>query len=65
MYVGIDYTPTYSNDYYVYWTYLPGYVQMRVQVQAFDSSSHYLGSDYAYVILPGSSGGGGDKPVPE
>jgi hypothetical protein len=37
------------------------YVQMRVQVKAYDSSSHYLCSDYAYVTLPDSGGG----PLPE
>ena len=37
---------------------------MKVQVKAYDSSNHYLGSDYQYVTLPGGGGGGGG-PVPE
>ena len=63
-YAGTDGTPYYSGDYYVSWTLLPGYVQMKVQVQAYDSCGHYLGSDYQYVTLPGG-GGGGEGPVPE
>ncbi len=65
-YCGTDSTPYYYGDYYVSWTVLPNYVQMRVRVEAYDSSGHYLGSDYYYVTLPGSGGGnpGGD-PVPE
>jgi len=61
MHVGTDYTPYYSGDYYVSWTLIQGYVQMKVEVKAYDSSSHYLGSDYWYVSLPGGGGGG---PVP-
>ncbi|MCK4566284.1 MAG: hypothetical protein KAU48_03145 [Candidatus Thorarchaeota archaeon] len=66
MLVGTDYTPTYYGDYYVSWSLLSGYVQMLVTVQAFDSANHYLGSDYQYVTLPGSGGGGkpGGDPVP-
>jgi pimeloyl-ACP methyl ester carboxylesterase len=65
-YSGTDYTPYYYGDYYVSWTVLPNYVQMRVRVEAYDNAGHYLGSDYYYVTLPGSGGGnpGGD-PVPE
>ncbi len=62
---GTDYTPTYYGDYYVSWSLLQGYVQMRVKVQAYDSANHYLGSDYQYVTLPGGGGGGGGDPVPE
>ncbi len=66
MYVGIDYTPYTSGDYYVSWSLLTGYVQMRVKVKAYDSSNHYLGSDYTYVTLPGGGGGGGGgTPLPE
>ncbi|MFW9927022.1 MAG: hypothetical protein ACFFDM_09660, partial [Candidatus Thorarchaeota archaeon] len=66
-YVGTDSTPYYYGDYYVQWSILQGYVQMLVKVQAYDSSNHYLGSDYQYVTLPGSGGGGkpGGDPVPE
>ena len=65
--VGTDYTPAYYGDYYVSWSLLQGYVQMQVKVQAYDSASHYLGSDYQYVTLPGGGGGGGGggNPVPE
>ena len=40
---------------------------MYVKVEAYDSANHYLGSDYQYVTLPGSGGGGkpGGDPVPE
>ena len=67
-YVGIDYTPTYYGDYYVEWSLLQGYVQMQVNVKAYDSAGHYLGSDQQYVTLlgdGGGGGGGGGDPVPE
>ncbi len=65
-YAGTDGTPYYSGDYYVSWTYLAGYVQMCVKVQAYDSAGHYLGSDYRYVTLQsGGEGGGGGDPVPK
>jgi hypothetical protein len=35
---------------------------MRVLVEAYDYSSHYLGSGSYYVTLP--SDGGGDPPAP-
>ncbi|MHA1965028.1 MAG: alpha/beta fold hydrolase [Candidatus Thorarchaeota archaeon] len=60
--VGTDYTPYYYGFYYVTWSLLQGYVQMRVKVQAYDSANHYLGSDYQYVTLPGGGGGGGKPP---
>ncbi|MHA1882732.1 MAG: esterase/lipase family protein [Candidatus Thorarchaeota archaeon] len=60
-YVGQDSTPYYSGDYYVSWSIPQGYVQMKVKVNSYDSSNHYLGSDIAYVTLP-VSGGGGDPP---
>ncbi len=63
IHVGTDYTPYYNSDYYVSWTLIVGYVEMKVQVKAYDSSNHYLGSDIWYVSLPGGGGGGG--PVPE
>ncbi len=59
IHVGTDYTPSYYGDYYVSWTLIQGYVQMKVQVKAYDSSNHYLGSDYQYVTLSGGGGGGG------
>jgi hypothetical protein len=59
-YVGIDYDPNNYGDYYVTWGFLSVYVQMQVKVKAYDSANHYLGSDVAYVTIPG--GGGGDVP---
>lgn len=40
---------------------------MQVNVQAYDSANHYLGSDQQYVTIPGGGGGGkpGGDPVPE
>ncbi|TFG31315.1 hypothetical protein EU527_12790 [Candidatus Thorarchaeota archaeon] len=66
-YVSIDYTPTYYGDYYVEWSLLQGYIEMQVNVQAYDSADHYLGSNQQYVTLPGGGGGGkpGGDPVPE
>ena len=58
IHVGTDYTPSYYGDYYVSWTLIQGYVEMKVQVKAYDSSNHYLGSDYQYVSLPDEGGGG-------
>lgn len=65
-YVGTDSSPYYYGDYYISWSLLQGYVQMCVNVQAFNSGNLFLGSDHQYVTLPGSGGGkpGGD-PVPE
>jgi hypothetical protein len=63
-YVGTDYTPTYYGDYYVSWELLLGFVQMQVNVKAYDASGHYLGSDQQYVTLPGGGGKPGD-PLPE
>ncbi len=57
-YVGSDSSPTYYGDYYVSWSFLSIYVQMKVKVEAYDASNHYLGSDVAYVTLPGGGGGG-------
>jgi len=62
IHVGTDSTPSYYGDYYVSWTLIQGYVQMQVQVKAYDSSHHYLGSDYWYVSLPDEGGGGGYVP---
>ncbi|MHA1638336.1 MAG: DUF7379 domain-containing protein [Candidatus Thorarchaeota archaeon] len=59
-YVGSDYTPYSSGDYYVSWGLLSGTVRMQVRVEAYDSSNHYLGSDSIYVTLPDD--GGGDPP---
>lgn len=66
-YAGTDSTPTYYGDYYVEWSLLQGYVEMQLNVQAYDSAGHYLGSDQQYVTLPGGGGGGGGggDPVPE
>ncbi|MDF1537402.1 MAG: hypothetical protein P1Q69_00655 [Candidatus Thorarchaeota archaeon] len=59
-------TPYTSGDYYVSWSLLQGYVQMKVKVQAYDTQGHYLGSDETYVTLPGTGGGGsGGDPLPE
>ena len=60
--MGTDYTPTYGGDYYVRWSLIAGFVEMRVQVKAYDSSGHCLGSDYQYVSISGGGGGGGDPP---
>jgi len=51
----------------VEWNLLQGYIQMQVNVQAYDSANHYLGSDQQYVTIPGGGGGGkpGGDPVPE
>ena len=62
IHVGTDYTPYYNSDYYVSWTLIVGYVQMKVQVKAYDLSNHYLGSDIWYVSLSGGGGGGGPGP---
>ncbi len=66
-YAGTDSTPYYNGDYYVSWSLLQGYVQMCVKVKAYNSGHLYLGSDYQYVTLPGSGGGGkpGGDPVPD
>lgn len=66
-YVGTDSSPYYYGDYYVSWSLLQGYVQMRIRVEAYNSGNLYLGSDHQYVTLPGSGGGGkpGGDPVPE
>lgn len=63
-YVGTDYTPTYYGDYYVSWELLLGFVQMQVNVKAYDAVNHYLGNDQQYVTLPGGGGKPGD-PLPE
>jgi pimeloyl-ACP methyl ester carboxylesterase len=62
-YVGTDYSAAYYGDYYVTWSLLQGFIQMKVKVNAYDSVNHYLGSDYTYVTLPG--GGGDPPPTPD
>ena len=62
-YVGTDYSPTNWGDYYLWWTYLQGYVQMQVAVKAYNSGGVLIGSDYSYVTLPTGGGGGGGVPI--
>lgn len=56
-YVGIDYTPYYSGDYYVSWSLQQGYVQMQVKVEAYNPWDIYLGCDTQIVAIPGGGGG--------
>ncbi len=60
--MGTDYTPTTSGDYYDSWTHISGYVKMTIKVNAYDSSSHYLGSDTYTRSINYGSGVGGDPP---
>ena len=53
-----DVHPSYG-DYFMYWSLLYGYVQMKVYVKAYDSGSHFIGSDVYYASI---SGGGVDPP---
>ena len=62
-YMGTDYTPTTGGDYYDSWTHPSGYTKMTIYVKAYDSSGHYLGSDYYTCgISSGGGGGGGGRP---
>ncbi len=61
-YMGTDYTPYTGGDYYDSWTHPSGYTKMTIQVKAYDSSGHYLGSDYYTCGISSGGGGGGGRP---
>ncbi|MHA2081755.1 MAG: DUF7379 domain-containing protein [Candidatus Thorarchaeota archaeon] len=60
-YMGTDYIPS-SGKYYDSWTHPTGYTRMRVKVNAFDPSNHYIGSDYHERSISDGGGGGGFPP---
>jgi len=59
--VGTDSTATYYGDFFLTWTTMPGYVQMKVYAKAYNTGGVFIGGDVYYVTIT-SGGGGGDPP---